>query len=105
MEMQIQQVQPRSARETYVGGLISTDVSSVRISFRRSGASQRFQVKPILGRVRGDLQKRLRQPTPFGFYYAQVHGLVKFRNFRAEALDAEGKVIGTATAGKTMPFQ
>ena len=95
MEMKIQTVQPRSARATYIGGVISPDVASVRISFRRPGSSKRFKVKPILGQVNGDLQQRLRQPAPFGFYYAQVKGLVKFRHVRVEALDAEGAVIAT----------
>jgi hypothetical protein len=94
MEMKIRRFGPRSARATYIGGLVSPDVASVRISFRRPGSSRLFRVNPLLGRVRGDLQQRLDQPTPFGFYYAQVNGLVKFRHVRAEALDAKDNVIG-----------
>jgi len=95
MEMKIQALKPRSTQATYIGGLVSPDVRSVRITFRRPGSARLFHAHPILGRVQGDLQQRLRQPDPFGFYYTQVRGLIKFRHVRAEALDAEGKVIGT----------
>lgn len=95
MEMRIRLIEPRSERATYIGGLVSPDVESVRISFRRPGSSRRFRVKPILGRVQGELQRRLRQPVPFGFYYAPVTGLVNFGQVRAEALNAEGEVVGT----------
>jgi hypothetical protein len=95
MEMKIQRFGPGSARATYIGGLVSPDVASVRISFRRPGSGRLFRVNPILGRVRGGLQQRLDQPAPFEFYYAQVNGLVKFRQVRAEALDAKGDVVGT----------
>jgi hypothetical protein len=98
MEMKIKRIQPRSVRATFIGGVVSADVASVRISFRRPDSSKRFRARPVLGRVKGDLQQRLRQPAAFGFYYAQVNGLVSFRHVRAEALDAEGRVIGTSGA-------
>ncbi|MDQ2629837.1 MAG: hypothetical protein M3Y75_02520 [Actinomycetota bacterium] len=94
MEMKTQRIAPRSMRATFIGGLVSSDVVSVRVSFRRPGSSRRFRAKPVMGMVEGDLQRRLDQPAPFGFYYAQVGGLVHFRDVRAEALDAKGDVIG-----------
>jgi hypothetical protein len=98
MEMKIKAIWPKSARATYVGGLVSLDVASVRISFRRPGSDRRFRANPILGWVRGVLQQRLGQPAPFGFYYAKVIGHVKFSQVRAEALNAEGEVIGKVGA-------
>lgn len=95
MEMKIQRLPVPKSGATYIGGLVSPDVASVRISLRRPGSTRLFHAKPILGRVEGDLQQRLRQPDPFGFYYAQVRGLIKFRHVRAEAIDAAGNVIGT----------
>ena len=94
MEMKTLAIRPTWARATYVGGLVSPDVASVRISFRRPGFKKLFRVSPVLGAVGGDLQQRLRQPAPFGFYYARVNGIVSFTQVRAEALDAEGNVIG-----------
>jgi hypothetical protein len=94
LEMKIQRLGPKSTRATFVGGLVSPDVVAVRVSFRRPGSNRRFHATPVIGRVQGDLQQRLDQPAPFGFYYAQVSGLVPFRHMRVEALDAEGKVIG-----------
>jgi len=94
MEMKIKLIQPAPARATYVGGLLSPDVASVGVSFRRPRSPKQFRVKPVIGWVRGDLQQRLGQPAPFGFYYAKVNGLVEFRRFRVEALNSEGEVIG-----------
>jgi hypothetical protein len=98
MEMKIKAIWPKSARATYVGGLLSPDVASVRISFRRPGSERRFRANPVLGWVRGALQQRLGQPAPFGFYYAKVTGHVKFSQVRAEALNAEGEVTGKVGA-------
>jgi hypothetical protein len=49
-----------------------------------------------VAQVDRDLERRLKQPAPFGFFYAKVRGLVGFGEFHAQALDAEGRVIGTA---------
>jgi hypothetical protein len=59
----------------------------------RSGQSR---VVALVTQVNGDLQRRLKQPVPFGFFYAKVRGLVRFGAFKAQALDSSGNVIGVA---------
>jgi hypothetical protein len=94
IDMDVQTVAPRSARATAVGGRISPKVAAVRLYFRRPGSKKRFHVTAIVGQVDGDLQRRLKQPAPFGFFYAKVRGALRFGAFHAQALDAGGNVIG-----------
>lgn len=96
VDMDVQTVAPKSARATSVGGRISPDVTAVRLYFRRPGSRKRHRVNAIVAQVDGELQRRLGQPAPFGFFYAKVRGLIPFGAFRAQALDASGRVIGTA---------
>jgi len=79
-----------------VGGRVSPDVAAVRLYFHRPGSKKQHRVDAIVAQVGGDLQNRLKQPAPFGFFYARVRGVMPFGAFKAQALDAEGKVIGTA---------
>jgi hypothetical protein len=94
IDMDVQTSGPRSARATAVGGRISPEVAAVQLYFRRPGSKKRFHVKAILGQVDGDLQQRLKQPAPFGFFYAKVRGALRLATFHAQALDAAGNVIG-----------
>lgn len=89
-------VGPKPARTTTVGGRISPDVAAVRIYFHRVGSRKRHRVDAIVGQVDGNLQQRLKQPAPFGFFYAKVHGQARFKALYAQALDTDGKVIGRA---------
>jgi hypothetical protein len=89
-------VAPKAARATEIGGLVSPDVRAVRLVYSYRGAERRHRASAIMGRVTGELQRRLGQPNPFGFYYVKVPGLVDLRHIRAQALDAKDKVIGTA---------
>lgn len=93
IDLDSQTVAPKGARATAVGGRISPDVAAVRVYFHRRGSRKLHWANAIVGQVSGDLQKRLKQPAPFGFFYAKVHGLVRFGGFRVQALDADGNVI------------
>jgi hypothetical protein len=95
-DMQTQQLRPKPERSTVLGGRITPEVAAVRLYFRRPGTQKRVTVDALIGQVDGDLQRRLKQPAPFGFFYAEVRGLVRFRAFKAVALDSSGEVIGTA---------
>lgn len=95
-DMDVQTVAPRSARATSVGGRVSPDVAAVRLYFHRPGSKMQQRVDAIVAQVGGDLQSRLKQPAPFGFFYARVRGALSLGAFKAQALNAEGKVIGTA---------
>jgi hypothetical protein len=94
--MQTQRVAPKHARFTAIGGRIAPDVAAVRLYFHRHGSPKRSSVEAILGRVDCDLHRRLKQPAPFGFFYAKIGGLVRLSAFKAQALDLSGKIIGTA---------
>lgn len=101
LDMDVQTVAPKSARATSVGGRVSPDVAAVRLYFHRlyfhrPGSKKRHSVNAIIAQVGGDLQGRLRQPAPFGFFYARVRGALPFGAFKAQALNAKGEVIGTA---------
>lgn len=96
IDMQTQLVVPKRARFTAIGGRIAPEVAAVRLYFHRHGSQKRSSVEAILGRVDGELQRRLKQPAPFGFFYAKIRGLVRFSAFKAQALDSSGRVLGTA---------
>jgi hypothetical protein len=96
LDMDVQAVASRSARATSVGGRVSPDVATVRLYFHRRGSKRQRRVDAIVAQVGGDLQNRLKQPAPFGFFYARVRGVMPFGAFKAQTLNAEGKVIGTA---------
>jgi len=103
IDMQIQQISPRHARSTTVGGRIAPEVAAVRLYFHRPSSKKRLRVDALVSQVDGDLQRRLKQPAPFGFFYARVRGLVRFSVFKAQALDSSGNVLGTAGASVNHP--
>jgi hypothetical protein len=94
LDMEGQQLAPKSERSTVLGGRIAPDVAAVRVFLRRPGTKRRLKINAVIGRVEGDLQRRLKQPAPFGFFYAEVRGLVQFSTFKLQALDSSGNVIG-----------
>jgi hypothetical protein len=95
LDMEIQTIAPKSARATSVGGRVSPTVDAVRLSFHRPGSKKQHRANSIVAQVSGALQQRLGQPAPFGFFYAKVRGAIGFGKFTAQALNAEGEVIGT----------
>lgn len=104
IDMDVQTVKPKASRATAVGGRVSPSVAAVRLFFHRPGSRKLRHATAIVGQVAGDLQQRLRQQAPFGFYYATVRGIVRFGRFRAQALDASGRVIGIA-GGSTATYR
>jgi hypothetical protein len=104
IDMQIQAIAPKAARATTIGGRIAPEVAAVRLYFRRRNGAKRHRVDALVAQVNGDLQRRLKQPNPFGFFYVQVRGLVPFKSFKAQALDPSGNVIGTAGRQALFPW-
>ncbi len=90
-----QAISPKSARETEVGGLISPDVASVRVTYRRDG--QLKHAKVTLGKVTRKLQGKLDLTDGFGYWDTKAEGLVPFKSYKARAFDSQGKLLGTAT--------
>jgi hypothetical protein len=91
----VQRLSPRHLRWTEVGGRVAPNVARVRVRFHRFHSSQLRHIKAIVAHVSGALQQKLGQPVPFGVFDARIPGLAPFRGFRAQALDANGNVIGT----------
>jgi hypothetical protein len=89
-----QRISPKHLRWTEVGGRVAPNVARVRVKFHRFHSSQLQHTKAIVARVSGALQQKLGQPVPFGVFNARVPGLAPFLGFRAQALDANGNVIG-----------
>ena len=83
-------------RYTDITGPLTPEVASVRVSFHRRGSGRTRHVKATVAQVSGQLQEKLRQPEPFGYFDARVRGLVPWRFFRVKAFDAAGNVIGSA---------
>jgi hypothetical protein len=96
IDSELQGISPKPRRYTAIGGRLTPEVASVRVSYRRHGSKKRFHVKAIVAQVSGKLQQRLGQPGPFGYFDAKIRGLVPLSRVRAQALDASGHVIGSA---------
>lgn len=90
-----QQFSPKLRRNTQIGGLVDPEVARVRVSFHRKGRRHRSHVRALVAKVDGDLQQKLKQPGPFGYFNVKVRGLVPFKTFRAQAFDANGNLIDT----------
>jgi hypothetical protein len=90
-----QQISPKSARYTEVGGLASSDVATVRVTYRRAGKTKHAKV--TLATVTPDLQAKLDLPEGFGYWDTKVKGLVPFKSYKAKGFDSQGKLLATAT--------
>jgi hypothetical protein len=77
-----------------IGGRLTPDVASVRISYRRNG--RRASGMAVATQVAGELQDRLHQPTPFGFFDLRIRGQVRWRSIQVQAFDDAGAVLETA---------
>lgn len=90
---QIQGLGRPAQRFTEIGGRLTPDVASVRISYRRKG--QASAGKAVVAQVAGELQRQLRQPTPFGFFDLRMSGQIPRRSIRVQAYDDAGNVLET----------
>lgn len=77
-----------------IGGRLTPDVATVRISYRRDGHSAAGMA--VVAQVAGKLQRKLHQPTPFGFFDLRIRGRVPWRSIRVRAYDDAGAVLETA---------
>jgi hypothetical protein len=65
----------------------------VRAYWRRLGKPQ-HHVRAVVTQVSGDLQARLNQSQPFGYFVATVPGCLVAKQINVVGLDSSGKVIG-----------
>ena len=95
-------VRPRRLSWTTIGGRLSPEVAAVRVSFHRAGSQKRFHAKATVAHVDGELQRKLRQAEAVGYFTVRVRGIVAARSFRVQAVDHDGRVIGTfSTVGRS----
>lgn len=80
-------------------GSLAPDVASLRVSFRRHGSPRIFQTSAVVAIVSGELQTRLKQPAPFGYFVAKMRGRVVINSLRIRALDKEGHFVGASDDG------
>jgi hypothetical protein len=81
-------------RFTEIGGRLTPDVASVRVSYRRDG--HKAAGMAVVAQVAGELQAKLHQPTPFGFFNLRIRGQIPWRSIRVRAYDDAGAVLETA---------
>lgn len=87
---------PKSLRDTEVGGPLASNVARVELSVKRPGHKKKIEgVQATVAQVSGRLQRELRQPRPFGYFYAKVRGMVPAKDITAIAYDASGRELGT----------
>lgn len=84
-------------REVDLSGSLALDVTSVQVSFRRRGSGQIFHANAVVAAVSGELQERLKQPGPFGYFVVKARGKVITRSLRFRAFDNEGHFVGVSS--------
>ena len=85
---------PKLGASTEVGGLLAPNVASVELRFRRND-----RAKATVAQVSGKLQRRLKQPAPFGYFVAKIKGLVAAKAIEVRAYDARGRLLDS-TSGR-----
>ncbi len=86
-------------RFTEIGGRLSPDVASVRISYRRNG--HKATGMAVVARVADELLVKLHQSRPFGFFDLRIRGQVPWRSIRIQAYDATGALLETVGPGSS----
>lgn len=94
IDAQIQALGKPAQRWTGIGGRLTPDVESVRIFYRRDG--RKAIGMATVAQVAGELQRRLHQPSPFGYFNLRMQGRVPWRSIRVQAYNSAGVVLGTA---------
>ena len=82
---------------TEVGGRLTPDVASVRVFFRCAGSKESSLA--AVAQVAGDLQRKLHQAVPFGYFNAKLRGRVPWKSVRVEAFDQAGAPLGRLPKG------
>lgn len=85
-----------SPRELELSGSLAPGVASVQVSFRRRGSVRIFHTKAAVGAVSGELQERLKQPGPFGYFVVKMRGKVIAGTLRFRAFGREGHFVGAS---------
>lgn len=88
-----------SPRKAELTGSLAPGVASVRVSFRRQGSGRVFHTNAVLALVVGELQKSLKQPSPFGYFVIKVRGQFIARSLRIRAFDKDGHFVGASDDG------
>ena len=72
--LEAQITNPKLGQSTEVGGLLASNVASVELRFRRLDRARTERAKAAVAQVSGELQRRLKQPAPFGYFVAKIKG-------------------------------
>ena len=91
-------------RTTLFGGMLLPEVAKVEVRFHRPGRRKASHAVAIVTQVSGDLQERLKQPYPFGYFFAEVKGLVGQRVLTVLAFDEEGHLIASTRQVSSPPI-
>jgi hypothetical protein len=93
-------IAPKDERSTELGGLVAPNVASIRLRPLGRGRAKPFDARITVTQVRGGLRKKLRQPAPFGYFFAQIKGRVPGSAIEVRAYDAGGNLLGSAAPGE-----
>lgn len=85
---------------TQLTGTTRPEVAAVRARYLHRG--RWHTAGALIARIEGDLQERLGQPKPFGYFVLTVAGCVEAHRFRVTALAADGTVL-QRTRGPSFP--
>lgn len=97
IDSQIQGLGKPAQRFTEVGGRLTPDVASVRVFYRRDGREESGLA--TVAQVTDDLQRKLHQAMPFGYFNAKLRGRVPWKSVRVEAFDQAGAPLGRVPKG------
>jgi hypothetical protein len=100
VELFDQTIKPKSERETELGGLVAADVASIKLRPLGDRRTKPFDARTTVTQVRGGLRKKLRQPAPFGYFDAQIKGLVPGKAIEVRAYDASGHLLDSTSPGE-----
>ena len=92
-------------RTTEFGGMLLPEVATVEVRFHRRGRRKASHAAAIVTQVSGELQERLKQPDPFGYFFAQVKGLISQRVMTVLAFDEEGHLIDRVRSVTSPPIR
>jgi hypothetical protein len=101
IDARIQGLGTPAQRFTEIGGRLTPDVASVRAFYRRDG--REVASVATVAQVAGELQRRLHQSVPFGYFDLRVRGLVPSHSIGVQAYDDAGAILGSAGPASPSP--